>query len=175
MKTYKERKAKRLAKLKRQAILAALPTDRSCEGCTACCTTHGVVELKKPYFEPCKHQCATGCAIYSQRPPSCRDFYCQWRVGAVGGERPDTSGIVIDIGPVWDVAGEMRSAYGVFEVRPGALEAPANQEQVKRLAEKGVVLLFFFGKVDAIQYGSGHIVKWRFVEGLAPKVPLPLV
>lgn len=175
MKSYKERKAKRLAKLQRKKLLAALPTDRSCEGCTACCTTHAILELKKPYFESCKHQCATGCSIYSNRPPSCRDYYCQWRLGKIGGERPDKSGIVIDIGPVWDRAGNMFAAYGVFEARPGALNDATNRELIEAMAERRIVLLNSFGKPDPIQYGTGQTVKTRYGQGLAPRVPLPLV
>jgi hypothetical protein len=61
------------------AILDREENGRSCGECTACCTTHGVAELKKTLFTKCQHVCKSGCAIYSQRPQSCRDFMCSWR------------------------------------------------------------------------------------------------
>lgn len=57
---------------------------RECAGCVACCTLTRVPELDKPYGVTCCHVC-DGCAIYSERPQSCRDFRCAW----LNGEMPD--------------------------------------------------------------------------------------
>lgn len=54
---------------------------RECGTCTLCCKVAGVAELSKPVGVWC-HHCVKGqrCAVYEQRPPSCRTFYCQWMV-----------------------------------------------------------------------------------------------
>lgn len=53
--------------------------DRSCEGCTACCTFAPIrtVPLQKPANTLCLH-CAEGrgCTVYNVRPDVCRGFYC---------------------------------------------------------------------------------------------------
>ena len=54
---------------------------RECGTCTLCCKVAAVEELSKPNGVWC-HHCLKGkrCAIYDERPPSCRSFYCQWMV-----------------------------------------------------------------------------------------------
>lgn len=71
---------------------------RSCGGCTACCKTHPVREIAKPYGEWCEW-CAIGqgCTRYDNRPRGCRDFACQWLQGSWREEdRPDKTRIVTD-------------------------------------------------------------------------------
>ena len=91
-------------------------TDRICGSCTACCRTHGVSEIKKPAGKLCIHcDLGKGCKIYTNRPPSCAGFECQWLQGYGKPEdRPNRSKIVVDlctipiIGPIaglWEVAG----------------------------------------------------------------------
>ena len=73
-----------------------MPEVRSCGGCTACCKTHGVAELKKPGGTICPH-CDVGssCKIYAERPESCRVFRCSWLLGLGLEEyRPDKTGVV---------------------------------------------------------------------------------
>ena len=51
--------------------------DRSCAGCSLCCTLLSVAELDKPPLVPCGNCSANrGCRIYLQRPTECRQFYC---------------------------------------------------------------------------------------------------
>lgn len=71
--------------------------DHQCGGCTACCTTTWVPELRKPGYHPCVHQNG-GCAIYPVRPPSCRTFQCYWLAHPELSVRlrPDNCGIVIE-------------------------------------------------------------------------------
>ena len=65
---------------------------RECGTCTLCCKVAAVEEFSKPNGIWCRH-CVKGrrCTIYDQRPPSCRNFYCQWMLEArVGPEwRPE--------------------------------------------------------------------------------------
>lgn len=63
---------------------------RRCGPCTFCCTAAGVPELNKPAGVPCEHITPEGCAIYEDRPESCRDFECAWLQGATPKQaRPD--------------------------------------------------------------------------------------
>jgi len=44
----------------------------------------------------CRHAACGGCAIYDNRPPICRSYYCAWRTVDIFGEewRPDKSGVL---------------------------------------------------------------------------------
>jgi hypothetical protein len=73
-----------------------------CDGCTACCKIMQVRELDKPANVWCKHcRIGAGCAIYEERPHSCRTFECVWLQTQHGKNplalelRPDTSRVVI--------------------------------------------------------------------------------
>ena len=54
---------------------------RECGTCTLCCKVAGVHELSKPSGVWCRH-CTKDkrCAIYDERPSSCRSFFCQWMI-----------------------------------------------------------------------------------------------
>lgn len=72
---------------------------RSCGGCTACCKTHGIIELQKPPGIWCHHcMIGHGCAIYNQRPGTCQGYRCGWLDGLGNDEhRPDKMKVVPDI------------------------------------------------------------------------------
>ena len=73
-----------------------------CDGCTACCKIMEVRELSKPGNVWCTHcRIGAGCAIYDERPASCRTFECVWLQTQRGKAplapelRPDSSRVVI--------------------------------------------------------------------------------
>jgi hypothetical protein len=72
---------------------------RECGPCTACCTMLGVTELHKPVNVPCDYVCGGGCSIYLTRPPTCRNWSCDWKNGLIPDEelRPDRLGIIFDL------------------------------------------------------------------------------
>lgn len=72
------------------------PTRKSCGSCTLCCRLLPVPEIKKSGGVCCSHQTATGCAIYANRPMSCRLWSCRWLIGDSLGERPDVTHYVVD-------------------------------------------------------------------------------
>lgn len=80
-------------------IAAQFPTlifQRSCGPCTVCCTALGVKELSKPDYKQCQHLTPTGCGIYPERPESCKDWCCNWKMGFFSEQaRPDLSGITV--------------------------------------------------------------------------------
>jgi hypothetical protein len=54
-------------------------TNRQCGDCSLCCKVLGIPELEKPKDSWCPNFLAgTGCRIYADRPPSCRNFVCRW-------------------------------------------------------------------------------------------------
>jgi hypothetical protein len=60
---------------------AALVPGRSCGTCSLCCKVYPVLELDKPAGQWCRH-CVpgSGCAVHPDRPRSCRQFFCAWRL-----------------------------------------------------------------------------------------------
>lgn len=75
---------------------------RRCGECTLCCRLLPVADsgLKKPAGERCQHQRMTGCAIYSDRPTSCRLWSCAWLLddqATAGMSRPDRAHYVVDM------------------------------------------------------------------------------
>jgi hypothetical protein len=109
---------------------------RSCGTCSLCCKVVAVDELAKPIGAWCPHcHRQKGCAIYEQRPPSCRMFICQWMLAP-------------DLGPEWkpDRAkfAMLKSAGGkhltVFADpgNPSAWRRSPYYENIKHWAAQGV-------------------------------------
>lgn len=106
---------------------------RSCGGCTACCKTHEIEELSKPANRWCPHcKVGSGCAIYADRPPSCRDFGCVWLnlpdALPEDDQRPDKLGVVFSIFNMPEVTGDpegKRLRVFVNEVMEGRLNTKA--------------------------------------------------
>ena len=73
-------------------------SERSCGGCTLCCTVLRVDELPKLGGVPCAKLVPNGCGIYAQRPGVCRGYRCMWLQGGPDeADRPDRLGAVIDV------------------------------------------------------------------------------
>ena len=137
---------------------------RSCGSCQACCTVVGVQELHKPHWTRCAHQCEVGCAIYEDRPRTCRGYSCLWAAGLLQGEeerRPDRLGIILDL----------RSASASDSVRPGdrvVIDQPlVSVETDKAVVEvpspwSGQIARLFGGKGDLIKVGAPLV---EFAEG----------
>ena len=131
---------------------------RSCGDCQACCTVVGVQELSKPHWTRCQHQCATGCAIYEERPRSCRGYSCLWAAGLLDGDerrRPDRLGIIFDLRTAENTASDSvrpgdSVVLQVWEVWPGALDQPTAAGLVDRIAEKCLVVVRHYGSDEAV-------------------------
>jgi hypothetical protein len=77
-------------------------TYRQCGECNLCCKLVPVPDMDKLAGERCRHQRATGCRIYAQRPQSCALWNCVWLGGgdqAADLRRPDRVHYVIDVLP----------------------------------------------------------------------------
>ena len=120
---------------------------RQCGDCTACCVTANVPELQKLEYTPCKHLCGTGCAVYPDRPTTCRLYQCLWllnhKKAPLDDEmRPDRWGLVLDVEET------NNGLYlRVWEVSPGAWDRPGVAWRIRKIKDKcdvkGVVLWRF--------------------------------
>jgi hypothetical protein len=111
---------------------------RNCGECNACCSSIPIDEFtfKKPYGTLCRYWIAeTRCSVYPCRPKSCRDFYCDWLKGEIGGKhcRPDRLGVIFD--SVTDLP--QGKTLQVWEYEKGALNKSFVREYMKRRHKQG--------------------------------------
>jgi hypothetical protein len=107
-----------------------------CGGCRACCIAMGVKELDKPTWGPCEYLSTTGCAIYRDRPQSCKGFYCSFLMGDTPADpkyRPDNLGILICLEWGQTCIGLRAPIVVCYELHPGAFSA---HPWVKQLADQ---------------------------------------
>lgn len=87
-------------------VAPALVPGRSCGTCSLCCKVGPVPELDKPAGQWCPH-CVpgSGCAVHPDRPRSCRQFFCAWRLDPnLGPEwKPEVCRFVLSAEPVHQV------------------------------------------------------------------------
>lgn len=111
---------------------------RACGTCTACCTVMGVPDLGKDYYERCEHEGRSRCIIYESRPDGCRNFSCQWLVGAMEEwDRPDKIGVVFDI----TSGGDLGRIPIALEVEKGASDRGRGRRAVRFVAKNSPVLV----------------------------------
>ena len=80
-----------------ESLQASLVPDRSCDGCTVCCTSVAVRALDKPSYTKCKHECAAGCGIYDDKPGECAEYTCAWLDGFLPDDmKPNASGLLLE-------------------------------------------------------------------------------
>lgn len=123
-------------------------SERTCGGCTACCTALRVSAIEKPAGTPCMHAGAEGCSIYDDRPAACRAWSCLWlrATPQVLGDRhrPDRLGILLNVPAT---PPEPDTPYlEAIELRPGAADEPECRGVIDGLRAVAVVRVVRFGK-----------------------------
>jgi hypothetical protein len=117
-------------------------SDRRCRQCDACCEVVAVAEIAKPEQARCPHQGQDGkpgCAIYEERPESCRTWSCGWLRGyGKEKDRPDKLGVIFDA--VETVGGP---TIQVREVWMGSFQQPRAMISINGFAKKMPVVLMF--------------------------------
>ena len=106
---------------------------RECGTCVECCVSLTIddPQLQKPSGERCRNLADAGCAIYEDRPSSCRSFHCGWRRFRWVPEslRPDRSRILIKLQVDGSGGGETSILFFLLDVKgllaPGLAEALA--------------------------------------------------
>lgn len=140
---------------------------KPCGDCSACCELMGVQELGKPYGVNCNHQCAAGCAIYANRPQSCRDFLCVWKIvpDMPLEMRPDKSGIMYHI----DLLGDGKGTLALFicETYAGSFDNLSDlcQEWVNYQCESGQLPVVF------VPYGLQMENAYEIAEEYRGQIP----
>ena len=128
--------------------------NRSCGGCTACCKTHAVFEIKKPTGKWCPH-CDTsrGCSIYPNHPRACKDFKCAWLRGfGEDGNRPDCTKIILD----FHVTDALIKILQIWEVNGGTLRGSFAKESAQLALENGIAVILI-GISGKIEMATGNI------------------
>jgi hypothetical protein len=82
-------------------VLGPPAAGRECGDCNACCDLLGIdtPELQKDPGTQCPHCTSAGCAVYEERFPVCRSYFCVWRrIAALPEEaRPDRLGVFMHL------------------------------------------------------------------------------
>ncbi len=139
--------------------LERMHAEHPCGSCSACCTVKEVEAIGKPEGQPCENLApsGSGCRVYAHRPQPCRDYFCAYRHGLLGGEsrRPDHLGLLFDVAER-PPPGIMMLA--VREYRAGALDDSDVQGVLHEIAATGLVLYlikgdrrFFMGPEERVQ------------------------
>ena len=161
---YRKQKRKRLQRFALQ--VAQERTGRACGGCTACCTVMGVAEVPTPFYSPCPHICASGCAVYGKHPGACRDFYCEWLVGRFADEdRPDRLGLLF---VPTRYAGAARMCLAAYEVWPGAADTERGRAVLQAVESEAV--LFRHGDLShGVQLRTGRRIVPEIAASARPR------
>jgi len=120
---------------------------RACGSCMQCCKLPAIAELAKPSAKWCVNaRPGNGCAIYADRPPVCRKFYCDWMLNPkLGPEwKPDKAKFLIG------TAANGAVSVLVDPAAPAAWRAAPYYDALKvfasRLVERGDVLTIHAGR-----------------------------
>jgi|SRR5579871_6188194 len=117
---------------------------RICGACNVCCVVPKIDEPALQKLPGCRCPNAVddgSCAIYDDRPLTCRNFYCGWRLVDWVDERlrPDQSGIFIRLtGDKELVTGEYPFAMVVTALSRGSLSAPGLADTVLKAINAGI-------------------------------------
>lgn len=156
------------------------PAERKCGACTLCCKLTPVRELNKGANQRCDHQRhGKGCAIYPQRPHSCRVWNCRWVLedDTADLRRPDHSHYVIDVMPDFvtvqnNETGEQQH-IPVLQVWvdpkfPHAHREPALRRYLLRRGEEGMAAIIRYDASDGFVLFPPNMVpdgKWHEQRG----------
>jgi hypothetical protein len=132
---------------------------KSCDGCTRCCELIPVAEIGVRAFAGCPQRVGVpalrpGCAIYPDRPHSCRAWSCLYLTNEQFDRelRPDRCGVVFDQHPdIVTINGVERSAVQAW-VAPGFADACDRQPVlgvVLALLDADLAILFRLSPTEA--------------------------
>jgi len=117
---------------------------RGCGACNVCCVVPKIDEPALQKLPGCRCPNALddgSCAIYDERPQTCRSFYCGWRLLDWVDDRlrPDRSGIFIRLtGDKALVTGEYPFAMMVTALSRNSLNAPGLVETILTAINAGI-------------------------------------
>lgn len=151
--------------------------NRTCGGCTLCCSLLPVRELLKGAGERCQYQRAgKGCKVYTKpkMPISCRVWTCRWLANndTAAMSRPDRSRYVIDIMPDFITLQEESGPLNIPVIQiwchPSSRDAhrdPDLRAYLERRGKEGFAAIIRYNENDAFVLvppalsGSGEFVE----------------
>jgi len=113
-----------------------LVAGRTCGSCNVCCVALTIddPELQKPQGIRCRNaRPDNSCAVYDNRPRTCRGFYCGWRLFKWIREplRPDRSGVLVRLHIVFSKETGARKEGVIFTLlTAAALKADGLAESI---------------------------------------------
>lgn len=158
------------------------PPGGGCGTCTACCDVIGVDTVGKPYYARCPHLDEAGagdrggaCAIYTDRPHTCRQYRCLWHLGLLGARedrRPDRCGVIFQLEP--QPGG--RWLLAAYESTPGALLTDRTQFLIQQiLTGKKTRHLSLMPQAQLIPFGAELPVTYPIAEAYPRETEVPRV
>lgn len=124
-------------------------SERTCNGCTACCTVYSVLpkgipgmRVRKEMYEPCQHERNGGCAVYELRARRCGcvAFQCDYLAypdDFQDDDRPDKSNVVFE---------EKEERYDrlliVSQVREGPVNTRLARRRIRAALRAGRAIIF---------------------------------
>jgi len=139
-------------------------SERTCGDCNVCCYAAAVPEMKKHKFVRCEHMIGSkgGCAIYPDRPPSCRNWKCEWLEGMGEDEdRPDKLGVMFMLVQTREGLGTL-----IFEVVEGAKRSERFQVLYQKACAKVPVFQTTPGDQSDYFLGGPHEIAERILNCL---------
>lgn len=123
---------------------------RECGDCQLCCTVLAIKEVPTSGYTTCRHQCATGCDIYEDRPNDCMNWSCIW-VTDSGSKITRNKETPRKIGVFFSNAIDksQRSSQQILgfplvlahEIRPGAADKKLARRAINRFLRRGAVII----------------------------------
>jgi uncharacterized protein len=137
-------------------------TGVGCGDCRLCCRILEVKEIGKPFLKWCAHAVAgVGCAIYHDRPESCRAFECTWLTSQRGqgpnGEawermppelRPDRCGVIF--APVDQSDPDHVLHVHTDPHRPMAWARADVKAWIARIVKRGITIVLSVGEKHTV-------------------------
>lgn len=126
------------------------------------CCTPAVPELGKPAGPLCQHCTGKGCAIYADRPGSCRRFFCLWAAGPqlAGALRPDICGAFFE-----PVRGKPVMLVNVDPKRPDVWQHGIVKGLIDRFVAQGTAVAIVVGDHNHFRLPPGmpFVPVWRAI------------
>lgn len=136
------------------------PNKRKCGTCRECCIVLEVDAMQKDADVACRHLCAAGCAIYSNRPASCREFTCAWREGMLGrADIPSKTHHVIWVTRMISPSGKELMTVQV-NIRKGAKRHRKTMRYLRSISFAMPVLIVQDGECEMFSLGKS-IIEWQ--------------
>lgn len=105
-------------------------------------------DLQKADGERCPKLIDNRCSIYATRPPTCRTWFCGWRLMKIGEKlRPDRSGVLLipEIGTTQGLEGKGGFSFAFLDIRPPAFKNDELIDLAGQMISRGLPVYLVYG------------------------------